>query len=188
MIGIGVLSDNEWLEFFYCQVYQEGLPSSVRMIILTYFSHTLPWSFITSDVYHIDGYDELYTHVVTVSHISDGLQRLHMLMLPYNVWCLFIFLDVCPYFISVLTSTCVITLYLLIPDIIVSCILSLMTISTYNFFFPISFSFSFCPTKNCPYFKHTPWFRVVPYVTYLYISTPLLCHGTSPINIIKNIL
>ena len=53
------------------------------------------------------------------------------------------FLDIRPYFISVVTATLVLTLYLPISDIMVPCIFSPMTISAYDYLFPVYFSFAF---------------------------------------------
>ena len=57
-----------------------------------------------------------------------------------------------------------------------------------TFSFPYLFIFPLIWTRLCPYFQHAPWLRVVPSVTYICVSTPWLCHGTSLIDILANIL
>ena len=69
-----------------------------------------------------------------------------------NSMCLFLhsmfvgfyyFLDVRPYFVSVFISTFLIMSYLPILDVMVLCVLSPITISAYDFLFPISSYFTF---------------------------------------------
>ena len=62
-----------------------------------------------------------------------------ILIHPYQIWRLILFLDVCCHIISVYISTLVLTLCLTIYDIMVTCVLSLMTISACNLFSSISF-------------------------------------------------
>ena len=58
------------------------------------------------------------------------------------------FTHVRPYLILVVMATLVLTLYLAISNIKVTCVFSPMTISAYRFFFPISFSFEFVMDFN----------------------------------------
>ena len=120
---------------------------------------------------------------LTYSMDYDGLTclRCHITFGGY-----YYFTDVRPYFISVVTDNFVLTLYLTISNILAHRVLSPMTISEYKSFSPIYIFFtfvmdstSFLCTRPCPYFQHAPWLSSVPSVIYLYVSSPLLLHGTS---------
>ena len=120
------------------------------MIILCHTDHSsLFLLYITLVFYNIrrvSYWMAMMTSVLTLSlHLSYWMARDDSMCLrchsTFGGYYYFPYLR--PYFVSVVTATFVLTLYLPISDIMVSCVLSQINISAYNFSIIVSLSFFF---------------------------------------------